>query len=199
MIAGILLAAGSSSRFQGNKLCTKIETTKHARQMIGLISCQKLQAACDQVYVISNEHNNALNTALTQSGIVLINNTETGRGVSYSIKLGIQALPSHCQAFVIALADMPFLHQHTLERIASLLRKQNAIVAPYYKGQRGHPVGFDMHYGEQLLSLKGDHGAQQILAQYRDEIIQVQTDDPGVILDIDYREDIQRATQLLFP
>lgn len=49
------------------------------------------------------------------------------------------------------------------------------LVAPYYQGRRGHPVGF---------------GARHLRQQYADLLTVIPTDDAGVLNDIDVQEDL---------
>ena len=65
--------------------------------------------------------------------------------------------------------------------------------SPAYKGQRGHPVGLGKRFGAQLAALGGDAGARESSLQQKRAAAEIQCNDPGVLHDIDRRED-QRAT-----
>ncbi len=65
------------------------------------------------------------------------------------------------------------------------------MVAPVYRGQRGHPVGFAEVYGARLVTLDRRRGARAILASAKPLLIE--TDDAGVVTDIDSPDDWKTA------
>ena len=93
---------------------------------------------------------------------------------------------------MVALADMPCVSPVTIQAIAARLREGAAIAAPFYRGQRGHPVGFSAVHRDMLLALHGDTGARPVLKRHAGQIVQIQVDDPGVLQDVDTRADADR-------
>ena len=102
-----------------------------------------------------------------------------------SIALGVAARPD-AAGWVIAPADMPFIKTATIKAIVKALAP-DAIVAPVHAGSRGHPVAFGKNYGPELMKLTGDEGARAILAAAKPVL--VESDDPGILRDIDSPED----------
>ena len=94
---------------------------------------------------------------------------------------------------MIALADMPFVSPATVRAITEQLRNGASIAAPYYRGRRGHPVGFGQQYRTQLLSLNGDRGAIEVLERHSSDIQMVICDDPAIHVDIDLPSDLSWA------
>ena len=71
-------------------------------------------------------------------------------------------------------------------------RRPADIVAPAYNGERGHPVGFARrHYGV-LSALGGDEGARAVILANRATLQLQATNDPGVLRDVDTREQLLR-------
>ncbi|GAB7539203.1 hypothetical protein BGC_54270 [Burkholderia sp. 3C] len=62
------------------------------------------------------------------------------------------------------------------------------IAAPWFDGQRGHPVGFAAVHRDALAALDGDAGARALLVAH--EVARVEVDDPGVLRDVDTRDDL---------
>jgi len=109
-----------------------------------------------------------------------------------SLAFGI-AVTSDADAWLVALADMPFLDRETVARISARLRLgTDRIVAPSYRGRRGHPVGFRRDLLPDLLSLDGDRGARALLADHASEVSILECDDEGVLLDVDTGDDLGR-------
>jgi molybdenum cofactor cytidylyltransferase len=88
---------------------------------------------------------------------------------------------------------MPNITVKTVVQIARALRKGAAIAAPYFHGKRGHPVGFSSTFLDQLQTLDGDVGARNILFQHDDQLVRIETDDGGILLDIDTLQDLLKA------
>jgi molybdenum cofactor cytidylyltransferase len=95
--------------------------------------------------------------------------------------------------WVVALADMPFIRPETIGKVAAALAGGAAIVAPVYRGERGHPVGMSSRFRAQLEALSGDEGARALLKQHLALVKFIEVDDPGVCRDIDTPDDLHRT------
>ena len=87
---------------------------------------------------------------------------------------------------------MPFIQPETHRKIADALAGGADLVAAAYRGERGHPVGIGACFLEQLLALEGDAGARHIVRANPGMLQLVECDDPGVLRDIDTRDDLNR-------
>jgi len=67
------------------------------------------------------------------------------------------------------------------------------IAPPAYRGARGHPVGFSRKFFDELAALHGDQGARELLQRHAQSLIVRDTDDPGVLRDIDRPSDLEQA------
>ncbi len=119
-------------------------------------------------------------------------NVDAQHGLGTSIAAGIQASQA-ANGWLIALADMPFIQPATLRTLWQALNQGAALVAPYYQGQRGHPVGVSAAFKADLLALNQDHGAQRLLQQQQALLQLIQTQDAGVVWDIDTPSDLPRG------
>lgn len=88
----------------------------------------------------------------------------------------------------MALADMPRIASATIEAVARELDAGKPLVAPCYRGQRGHPVGFGLVHREALLALDGDTGARALLNS--PALTRIDVDDPGILRDVDTPADL---------
>jgi molybdenum cofactor cytidylyltransferase len=86
---------------------------------------------------------------------------------------------------------MPFILPATIGKIAASLAEGAAIVAPAYRGERGHPVGLSARFRAQLQALRGDEGARSVLRENAGLIKLIEVDDPGVCRDIDTPDDLR--------
>jgi molybdenum cofactor cytidylyltransferase len=184
-ITGILLAAGTSQRFGGDKL---LHTLPNGVP-IAVASAQLLKASVDRALAVVNPQATRLAQLLEQMGLTVVTCPEAKHGMSHSLACGINA-SADAQGWVIALADMPFIQVATFYKVVHYLRQGTAIVAPQFQGQRGHPVGFQKQFRESLCSLSGDRGARTLLQQ--NAITLFPCHDAGILQDIDSYQDIRR-------
>jgi len=134
----------------------------------------------------------ALAAALGASGATIVRCAKAAEGMGASLACGVAA-SADAGGWVVALADMPWIAPATIRAIANALADGAAIVAPSYRGQRGHPVGFSREYRDALAELTGDAGARSVLQRNPDRLTWVDVDDPGVLRDVDTRADLTRV------
>jgi molybdenum cofactor cytidylyltransferase len=133
----------------------------------------------------------ALAQRLREAGatVILCANADEGMGVSLASAVRASG---DATGWIIALADMPYIRPQTIAKIATSLAAGAAIVAPAYRGERGHPVGWSARFRAQLEALRGDAGARSVLGQNADAVTLIDVDDPGVCRDIDTPDDLRR-------
>jgi len=108
-----------------------------------------------------------------------------------SLAWAIRATPL-AKAWVIALADMPWIEIATIQVIADALKGGAELVAASHQGVRGHPVGFLRRYYGELAALTGDEGAKSLVRRHERELQLIETDDAGISRDVDIPADLSR-------
>ena len=186
-ITAILLAAGSGSRFGGDKLLHPLVDGV----AIGAHAARNLVAAGLSVVAVVKLGDFPLADMLEQEGCEVTMFADAARGMGASLAHGV-AQRRGADGWIIALADMPQIKSTTIAAIVRELRAGRELVAPTYQGQRGHPVGLGKRFGAQLMALGGDAGARDIVAAHKKELVLLECNDPGVLLDIDRREDLSK-------
>jgi molybdenum cofactor cytidylyltransferase len=184
-IVGILLAAGSATRFGGDKLLAKMS----GDMPIGVAALNHLAAAVDTVVAVVRLGDDALATMLGAHGARITACPRAAEGMGESLAWGVRTAPV-AAAWLIALADMPWVQPATIGRVRDALCQGAPIVAPACQGERGHPVGFSSALYAELIALSGDAGAKTILARHN--IALVATEDAGVLRDVDTPRDLGR-------
>src|SRR4030095_9695991 len=100
---------------------------------------------------------------MAQEGCELVVNDAADSGMGTSLACGVRA-SAHAGGWVIALGDMPAVQLSTGQAVAAALEEGAVTAAPFYDGQRGHPVGLAPVLLPQLLALSGDTGGRAVLA-----------------------------------
>ncbi|MEO5692780.1 MAG: nucleotidyltransferase family protein, partial [Usitatibacter sp.] len=149
-----------------------------------------LRGCVDQLLAVVPIGRDALRAALEAEGCEVLATDRTRRGMGASLAAGIEASTSH-EGWIVALGDMPCIGQVTMAAVRSALDQGAVLAAPFARdGRRGHPVGFSRALRDALIALDGDVGARAILEHHAHEIVRLQTDDPGIFIDIDTPQDL---------
>ncbi|AEG00590.1 nucleotidyltransferase family protein [Methylomonas methanica] len=184
-ITGILLAAGSSRRFGHDKLTQALPNGDR----VVARACRNLAAGVDKVVAVVRPGNEMLAACLQSEAAAVHVFADAERGMGASLAFAINVSPA-TDGWVIALADMPWIMPATICQVTDFLRDGADIVAPCYRGRRGHPVGFSERFAKQLASLSGDSGAKLLIQQHLDLLRLFDCDDSGVLKDIDRPADL---------
>jgi molybdenum cofactor cytidylyltransferase len=185
---GILLAAGSGSRFDPSGARNKLLQALPDGQVVAIASARNLLAALPSVLAVLRPGSDALGKAFKAIGCHTTICPEAAAGMGASLAHAI-AHAAHADSWIIALADMPHVGPSTIIKLREALAAGAQIAAPVCQGRRGNPVGFGRGHLPHLLALEGDAGARALLAQHPVTLVEV--DDTGVLRDVDYPEDLQ--------
>ena len=189
-ITAILLAAGRAERFGSAKLLAPLAAGPHAGLPVGIVAYRNLLTAIDEVIVVLRPNDPALAARFASEHARAVVAHRAGEGMGASLAAGVAAVPG-AGGYVIALADMPWIASPTIALVTQTLATGASVVAPRYRGERGHPVGFASAHREALLALRGDEGARPILEAHRDALTLIDVDDPGVLRDVDLPDDLR--------
>ena len=185
MIAGLLLAAGRSSRFGADKLCAKLNGKAVIRWSASALS------SADVVYVVIPPGADAITQALSRLDVSFVVNLARAEGMASSIRAGVSALPSDVDAVVIALADQPLVSKDVVCALGDRWREGGiAAVVPEYRDGRGHPVLFGRECFAALEDLRGDVGARAVLDALGDRVARISVD-AEMPVDVDTPEALQ--------
>jgi molybdenum cofactor cytidylyltransferase len=177
---GILLAAGQGTRFGSNKLLQPLADGTP----MAVASARTLHTVLAHCIAVVNDAQGRVARLLAAAGLQVIANPNAPDGMGTSIACGVAASPN-AGGWVIALADMPAIPVRVMQSVADGLVRGADIIAPVYSGLRGHPVGFAQRHAPVLRALHSDRGARDIIVAHRDTLELIDTQDSGVILDID--------------
>ncbi|MBI2803047.1 MAG: nucleotidyltransferase family protein [Gammaproteobacteria bacterium] len=179
----VLLAAGLSSRFtRGDKLLQPYRGQPLLYWALTNLERAHL-AECVVVVGCVDDEKRAL---VARHPFALTANPNPAAGMGSSIAAGVAALTTALDGIFICLGDMPDVEPATFEQLATsfAIADGTAIIAPVYRGRRGHPVLFAPAYREALCALTGDQGARAVV-ESASTLVTIEVETPGVLLDID--------------
>ena len=191
-ISAILLAAGGSKRMGVNKLALPWGRKTVLEHCVNVLLRSKIR----EVVVVLSDRTKVLAERLRGPKVKLVMNPNYHRGISTSIRRGVQAVDRKNDGILIALGDQPLLRTKTINALVHALVQGNGkIIVPVFRGRRGHPVLFGPTFAKELLHLKGDIGARSLLQKHLKSVFEVRTKSEGVVTDMDTWEDYRKRLQ----
>lgn len=188
-VVGLLLASGRGRRFDPTGERNKLLALLPDGRTVLRAAAQNLCSALDEVALVLPSKDTALLACVEDLKIMVVRNDRPDQGLSRSIANGVFHLP-HARGWVVGLGDMPFIDRLTIRAVARGLCSDESIVAPTYRGERGHPVAFGKRYFAELCALTGEGGARALLTRH--PVTQLALEDRGILLDIDTPLDLLR-------
>lgn len=189
-ITGVLLAAGHSRRFGGNKLLAEIDN----REII-LRAADSL-SPCTRILAVVRRDDLPLQRLLSDTSIELVFNDRMDSEMGASIACGVAA-SKHSEVWCVLPADMPFVLPSTTRKIITALQQNASLAAPFYNGKRGHPVGFSQNHVSELMALDKESGARDIVDKHMHRLEMIETKDSAILYDIDTTDDLKNSKTLI--
>ncbi|WP_414441371.1 nucleotidyltransferase family protein [Burkholderia sp. 22PA0106] len=185
---GVLLAAGLGTRFDPSGQDSKLLAALPDGTPVALAAARRLRAVIPDVIAVVRPGADVLAERLAIVGCRVLVAGEAVQGMGASLAAAVRT-ERDAAGWIVALGDMPWIAPASIRAVASELASGRAtIAAPWFDGQRGHPVGFAAVHRDALAALDGDAGARALLVAH--EVARVEVDDPGVLRDVDTRDDL---------
>lgn len=182
-VTPIILAAGFSKRFLGDKLFFKLTDGESILEKT-IFNISKLNFK-EKLLVGKSSFHKDLSFKYKFS---YINNSSPELGQSHSVILG--TLNASLAGYLFIPGDMPFLTKNVLLKLIYEFQKYNQIIVPYVDGDKKAPVLFPKHYRNSLIELKGDSGGREILK--KENFIKCNFKNSEEFFDIDTQNDLKK-------
>lgn len=210
-IALIMLAAGNSRRFGGNKLLYEIDGNPMYRYILerliavaGAVGQGKEVSSCVlETGSLKNIKQEMTVTVVTQYeeieeearalGVPVYINPHPDEGISSSLKIGLKA-NLDADACLFTVSDQPWLTAGTIRQLITLLETTGkGIACVSSEGRLGNPCIFTKKYYDQLLSITGDRGGKSVITAHRDDTAVLKVEDGKELTDIDVKAEAGRG------
>ena len=187
MIAGVVLAAGGSRRLGRPKQLVSVG----GRSLVQHAADCCLAGGCKPVRVVLGASFARIRPRLQDLPVELLRNEDWQEGIASSMRIGVRELPAGVEAVLLATCDQPRLSPGVVRRlIAAFDGSPGGSAACEYAGTVGVPALFGAGRFEELLALRGDHGAKKLLLSNPGSLARVPWPDGAV--DLDCPEDLDR-------
>jgi CTP:molybdopterin cytidylyltransferase MocA len=190
-VSGLLLAAGSSSRFGRVKQLAELDGVSLVERAVRMLN----ESDVDEVVVVLGHAAPDVKRRLAAGSAKVVLNPEFKTGLSSSLKAGVGALDKRSEAVVVCLADQPFVNSELVDRIVTMFRETRADAIAAASGDLvSPPVLLRRSLYPLVDDLRGDKGAKAIaMGQPGFVRLEVEGD---TLLDVDTEEELLRAKGL---
>jgi len=190
-LAAAILAAGESRRMGSPKALVPFD---------GLTFVEHLLAATRHprvgiVRIVLGADAEGIRTELKLGPETIVVNENWRRGQLSSIQAAIRNLPEGATGgLLLCPVDHPLITLRLVSQLIAEFDSSNkSIVLPTHLGRRGHPVIFRSSLYDELLTASPEVGARQVVWAHPDQVVEVETDEAGVLLNLNDPETMKKA------
>jgi molybdenum cofactor cytidylyltransferase len=178
VIAGIILAAGASSRMGTPKALLDYRGETFLARLIHVLG-----TVCDPVIVALGYHAEEIRASAHGHAQFAVN-PDPSRGQLSSLQTALAQVPNNAEGFLFLPVDCPAAEPETIRQIVDTFRSSGALlVIPRFEGRRGHPVCASRALIAEFLALPPTAQAKDVVRRHAAHYLE--TSDPGVLSDID--------------
>jgi molybdenum cofactor cytidylyltransferase len=188
-IAGVVLAAGESTRFGEPKQLAVLD----GEPMIARVVRNVTQSAVQHTVIVLGYEFDKVNKALAGfSEIEIVRNTDYSSGLASSLKAGLRRV-GEFDAIMFVLGDLPGLNTADINSVLGAYRGSSAPLAVgVCEGTPVHPVIFRKDLWPELENAGGDRGGRDVVKAHLHEAAKVELSKSSTD-DIDTLEDYRRC------
>ena len=191
-VAGILLAAGGSTRYPGG---AKLLLPFGAGTVVDASALAALAAGLAPLVVVTGHRSAEVRRALAGKDVRFVENLDYAEGVGTSVAAGIREIAAEedVGAAVILLGDEPGVAPEVIRSLTETWRRVGVAAArAVYRDRPGHPVIVDRRLFPALEGAAGREGVADLLGSAGLALEEVSIDAPAPV-DIDTPADYRAA------
>jgi molybdenum cofactor cytidylyltransferase len=191
MVAGLILAAGRSSRMGRSKAL--LPCGPDGETFVRRLARAFCDAGLQEALVVGRPDDPALRAEVDAMPVPAryVENANADAGQLSSLLAGLRAADHPgVRAVLVAPVDCPLISADTVAGLLAVFGSTRApIVRACHRGRHGHPVIFARAVFDELRRADPAMGAKAVLRAHEDAIVNVEVDDPWVVRDVDTPED----------
>jgi molybdenum cofactor cytidylyltransferase len=192
-VAGVVLAAGTSSRMGRNKLLVEVD----GRSVLRRVVATALEAGLEPVLVILGHQSERAHAELAGLACQVVLNPEYREGIHSSLRTGIGAVPETCAAAMVLLADMPLVDAAMIRTLVQRYRAgRPLLVVSDYQGVDAPPILYDRQLFPEFRSLEGEGCGKRVVKRHAAEAVRIRWPSRA-LTDLDRPEDVERVRAAL--
>ena len=194
MTLALLPAAGASRRMGRPKLLLPFA----GGTLVGSLVASLRGGGVSTVLLVTAPGDEELRGWAREAGVAVAVNPDPERGMLSTILEGLAALGGAAalarrgELLLVSPADLPAIRPGTVARLIREATESGAPLAvPLYRGRRGHPLAIAPALIPEIETLDPAVGLRQLRDRHAGELLEVEVEDAGVVLDVDTAEEYE--------
>ncbi len=196
--AGVILAAGESTRFGKPKQLLKLNNKYLIEWVLDAAVESRLRKL---TLVLGHKHQEILAALVKKnrhSDLEVVINSDHKNGQSTSLLAGLSNIRNLFPSIMFLLGDQPMLDSKTINTLLEQFWSSDKdICIPVFKGKRGNPVIFSQKFYGHLAQIKGDIGARNVIRDHPDHVKEIEIENPLCFVDVDTQSDYDQLVEIL--
>ncbi len=190
----IILAAGSSTRMGSQKMLLPFGNSTILETVIQNI----LLSSVDSILVVLGANQDEIHEVIQPMPVEVCINKNHLSGMLSSVVCGFNALPDDTGTALVFLGDQPGISPKVTDRVIEAYNQSlHGIVIPISNHRRGHPLLVDFKYKREIGRLDLEKGLRALMHHFPEDVLEVEVDDAGILMDIDTPEDYSNAKKTI--
>lgn len=192
MFYAVVPAAGLSTRMGRPKLSLPFAGQTILEQVVLTL----LAGGVQHVLVVTGPHTHELNPLAEAAGadvLAIANGTPDMRStIEHGLNwLQLYKSPHPFDALFVAPGDHPAFGASVVSRLCNAYSdpQSKSIIVPTHAGKRGHPVLIGWRHVQAIKELAANRGVNAYLREKREEVHELETDDHGILFNLDSPQD----------
>lgn len=185
-IWAIVLAAGESRRMGSPKMILPYKGMTIIEKVLENV----LASDVEKVVTVLGSNKDEVLKVIEKFPVLHCINSNYKNGMLSSVKCGFEFLPADFRAALVFLGDQPMAETAVINKMIKAYNESGkGILVPVFENKRGHPLLADKKYLDEIINLDDPEGLKGLLRRHPDDLLEVVTETPSVLMDIDTRED----------
>ena len=192
-VAGVILAAGLSTRMGRNKLLLELGGESVLHRSVEVAAA----AGLDPLVVVLGHEAERVREELRGLPCTAVFNAAYSEGMSTSLREGFRAVPDEAACGVALLGDMPLVSAAMIAALVDRFRAGRAtLVSSNYGGVLAPPVLYGRALFAELRALQAGDAGRQVVQRHRREAEEIAWP-ASALADLDVPADLERARAAL--
>ena len=188
--SAILTAAGESTRMGKPKALLPWHGTTLIEYQVTCL----VEGGVAEVVVVLGYQVDTIAPYVKGRDVRYVVNSDFRLGKTTSIKAGVAGIDPRADSILLLAVDQPRRSDIISTVIGAHVRSNAVITSPRFRGHGGHPLVFSASLKSELERIsEAMQGIREVFRAHRDEVTEVELDDPIVRLDINTPEAYEKA------
>lgn len=187
-LALVILAAGESKRFEGVKQLADVG----GKPMLQVAMDHCAQVGSADIFVVLGAHSSDIRKGVDLAKVNVVESRSWDEGIGSTISEITTYLQPNYAGILFMAGDQPMVTADTLKPMIECWQGETDLICcASYDATLGIPAIFPARLFPELIDLRGDNGAKQVLLAQREKLRQFEM--PLAAIDIDKPSDIPGA------